>query len=161
MNLIYDVAHNIAKIEKHIVDGKEKVLCVHRKGATRSLGPYSPHLPDSYKEIGQPVIIPGDMGTASYLLLGTKKAEAESFSSTCHGAGRTKSRHEAIRTMDFNRLMKELREKKIEVRASGKSTLLEEAPGAYKNIDQVIEVVEGAGLSKKVARMRPLCVLKG
>jgi len=161
MDLIYDVAHNIAKFEKHIVNGKEKTLCVHRKGATRAFGPGNPQLPRQYQDIGQPVIIPGDMGTASYLLVGTKKAEAESFASTCHGAGRVKSRHEAIRTVDFDRLIKELRGKGIEVRATGKNTIVEEAPSAYKDIDQVVEVVEGAGLSRKVCRMRPLCVVKG
>jgi len=101
------------------------------------------------------------MGTASYLLVGTKKAELESFGSTCHGAGRVKSRHEAIRTVDFDQLMKELRGKGIEVRATGRTTIVEEAPSAYKDIDQVVDVVEGAGLSRKVARMRPLCVVKG
>ncbi len=161
MDLIYDVAHNIAKFEKYVVDGESKTLCVHRKGATRALGPGNLQLPLKYRDIGQPVIIPGDMGTASYLLVGTKKAEAESFGSTCHGAGRVKSRHEAIRTVDFDRLMKELQEKGIEVRATGKKTIVEEAPSAYKDIDQVVEVVEGAGLSRKVARMRPLCVVKG
>ncbi len=161
MDLIYDVAHNIAKFEEHLVDGKVKTLCVHRKGATRAFGPGNPALPLKYQKIGQPVIIPGDMGTASYLLVGTKKAETESFSSTCHGAGRVKSRHEAIRTVDLDRLIKELKEKGIEVRAAGKKTIVEEAPSAYKDIDRVIDVVEQAGLSKKVCRMRPICVIKG
>ena len=161
MYLIYDVAHNIAKFEKYIIDGQEKVLCVHRKGATRAFGPGHKELPEKYKDMGQPVIIPGDMGRASYLLVGTKKAEEESFSSTCHGAGRLKSRHEAIRTGDFNTLIKELSSKGIEVRATGKKTVLEEAPSAYKNVDEVAEVVCKAGLSKKVCRMKPLCVVKG
>ena len=161
MSLIYDVAHNIAKFEKHIVDGKEKNLCIHRKGATRAFGPGNPELPDRYKETGQPVIIPGDMGTASYLLAGTKQAEEESFASTCHGAGRVKSRHEALRTVDLDQLLKELRNKGVQVRATGKKTIVEEAPSVYKNIDDVIEVVHNAGLSKKVCRMRPLCVVKG
>lgn len=160
MYLIYDVAHNIAKFEKHIVDGKEKVLCVHRKGATRAFGPGNLELPPRYREIGQPVIIPGDMGTASYLLLGTEQAQ-ESFFSTCHGAGRVKSRHEALKTVDFNKLMEKLSAKGIEVRAAGKKTIVEEAPAAYKNIDDVVEVVCKAGLSKKVCRMKPLCVVKG
>jgi len=161
MDLIYDVAHNIAKFEKHKINGKEKLLCIHRKGATRSLGPGNPLLPSKYKEIGQPVIIPGDMGRASYLLIGTKKAEEESFSSTCHGAGRVKSRHEAIRTVNLNTLLNELKTKGIEVRATGKKTIVEEAPSAYKNVDDVVEVVDKAGLSKKVCRMKPLCVIKG
>ncbi|UCG35582.1 MAG: RtcB family protein, partial [Candidatus Omnitrophota bacterium] len=161
MSLIYDVAHNIAKFEKHIVDGKEKTLCIHRKGATRAFGPGNPELPERYRQIGQPVIIPGDMGTASYLLIGTKQAEEESFSSTCHGAGRVKSRHEAIRTVDFDRLIKDLKSKGIEVRATGKKTVVEEAPSAYKDIDDVVNVVHNAGLSKKICRMKPLCVVKG
>lgn len=161
MDLIYDVAHNIAKFEKYLIDGEKKTLCVHRKGATRALGPGNLQLPLKYRDIGQPVIIPGDMGTASYLLVGTKKAEAESFGSTCHGAGRVKSRHEAIRTVNLDQLLKELKGKGIEVRATGRNTIVEEAPSAYKDIDQVVSVVEGAGLSNRVARMRPLCVVKG
>ncbi|MDP2922662.1 MAG: RtcB family protein [Candidatus Omnitrophota bacterium] len=161
MDLIYDVAHNIAKFEKHIVDGKEKMLCIHRKGATRAFGPGHPELPQKYKDIGQPVIIPGDMGRASYLLVGTKKAEEETFSSTCHGAGRVCSRSAALKNIDINVLMKELKSKGIEVRATGKKTIVEEAPSVYKNIDDVIEVVHKAGLSNKVCRMRPLCVVKG
>jgi tRNA-splicing ligase RtcB (3'-phosphate/5'-hydroxy nucleic acid ligase) len=160
-DLIYDVAHNIAKIERHVVDGKEKVLCVHRKGATRAFGPGNPDLPHNYQPIGQPVIIPGDMGTASYLLVGTKKAESESFASACHGAGRAKSRHEALRTVDFDILMKDLGKKGIEVRSAGKRTIVEEAPSAYKDINAVVDVVQRAGLSKKVCKMRPLCVIKG
>jgi len=161
MDLIYDVAHNIAKFEKYNIDGKEKTLCVHRKGATRSFGPQNPALPEKYRSIGQPVIIPGDMARASYLLVGTKKCEEESFGSTCHGAGRLKSRHEAIRTVNFDDLMKHLYQKGIEVRAAGKRTILEEAPWAYKDVDMVVNVVVKAGLSKKVCKMRPLCVIKG
>ena len=161
MDLIYDVAHNIAKLEKHIVDGKNKLLCVHRKGATRSFGPGNPELPEKYQETGQPVIIPGDMGRASYLLVGTKKSEEETFASTCHGAGRVSSRHEALKRIDVNVLLKELKAKGIEVRATGKKTIVEEAPSVYKNIDDVIEVVQKSGISRKICRMRPLCVVKG
>ena len=161
MNLVYDVAHNIAKFEKHIVDSQERVLCVHRKGATRSFGPGNPDLPQKYSKIGQPVIIPGDMGTASYLLLGTKKAEEESFASTCHGAGRIKSRHEALRTIKLESVLKYLKDKGVEVRATGKRTIVEEAPSVYKNIDMVVDIVHRAGLSKKVCRMKPICVVKG
>ncbi len=161
MDLVYDVAHNIAKFEEYVVNGKKKTLCVHRKGATRALGPGNPQLPLEYRDIGQPVIIPGSMGTGSYLLVGTKKAEAETFGSTCHGAGRVKSRHEAIHTVNLDQLIKELKEKGIEVRATGKKTIVEEAPSAYKDIDQVIDAVEGAGLSRKVCKMKPLCVVKG
>jgi len=161
MDLIYDVAHNIAKFEKYIVDGKEKNLCVHRKGATRSFGPGNPELPQKYQETGQPVIIPGDMGRASYLLVGTKKSEEETFASTCHGAGRVSSRHEALRRINVDDLLKELKAKGIEVRATGKKTIVEEAPSVYKNIDDVIEVVQKSGISRKICRMRPLCVVKG
>ncbi|MBN2120761.1 MAG: intein-containing RctB family protein [Candidatus Omnitrophica bacterium] len=161
MYLIYDIAHNIAKFEKYVIDGKEKTLCVHRKGATRAFGPGNPVLPQRYRQIGQPVIIPGDMGRASYLLLGTKKAEEEAFGSTCHGAGRLKSRHEALRTIDFNSLIKDLDSRGIQVRATGKKTIVEEAPSVYKNVDEVVDVVDKAGLSRKICRMKPLCVVKG
>ena len=161
MKLIYDVTHNIAKMEEHTVDGKKKLLCVHRKGATRAFGPGNPMMPKIYKDIGQPVIIPGDMGSASYLLTGTKKAEADTFASTCHGAGRVKSRHQALRTIDLNNLIESLKSKGIEVRATGKKTIVEEAPQAYKNIDDVVNIVHNCGISLKICRMRPLCVVKG
>lgn len=160
MQLIYDVAHNIAKIEKYVIDGKEKKLCVHRKGATRALGSGHPALPARYKDIGQPVIIPGDMGRNSYLLVGTEKAK-ETFYSTCHGAGRVKSRTEAIRTVNYGRLLQDLESKGIVVKATGRKTILEEAPEAYKDVNDVVDVVHKAGISKKVARMRPLGVIKG
>lgn len=160
MDLVYDVAHNIAKFENYTINGKEKNLCVHRKGATRAFGPGHPDLPEEYRSIGQPVIIPGDMGTASYVLVGTEGA-AETFYSTCHGAGRVKSRHEALKTINFDGLMKELKDKHIEVRATGKKTIIEEAPAVYKNIDDVVDVVSRARLSKKVCRMKPVCVVKG
>jgi tRNA-splicing ligase RtcB len=118
-------------------------------------------VPLKYRSIGQPVIIPGDMGRGSYVLAGTKQAEEETFGTTCHGAGRVKSRHDALRSIDADQLIKELHTKGIEVRSAGKKTLVEEAPQAYKNIDDVITVVERSGLSKKVCRMRPLCVVKG
>ena len=161
MHLIYDVAHNIAKIEKYTIDGKEKKLCVHRKGATRAFGPGHPALPERYKQTGQPVIIPGDMGRNSYLLVGTKKAEAETFGSTCHGAGRLKSRTAAIRSINQNTLLKELESKGIIVKASGRETIVEEAPEAYKDVNDVVDVVHNAGISKRVCRMRPLGVIKG
>jgi len=160
MELIYDVAHNIAKIEKHIVDGKEKNLCVHRKGATRAFPPGHPALPARYKEIGQPVIIPGDMGRNSYLLVGTQKA-AETFYSTCHGAGRLKSRTAASRSINANVLLKDLESKGIIVKASGRGTIVEEAPQVYKDVNDVVDVVHNAGISKRVCRMRPLGVIKG
>jgi len=161
LDLVYDVAHNIAKFEKYTINGKEKTLCVHRKGATRAFGPGNINIPETYSEIGQPVIIPGDMGRASFVLVGTKKAEEETFSSTCHGAGRLKSRTEAINTINFSSLMSELRTKGIEVRATGKQTLVEEAPSAYKDVNEVVNIVHNAGISKKVCRMRPLGVIKG
>lgn len=161
MYLIYDVAHNIAKIEKYNIAGKEKNLCVHRKGATRAFGPGHPALPLRYKKIGQPVIIPGDMGRNSYLLVGTEKAMEETFGSTCHGAGRVKSRTAATRSIDLNALLKELESKGIMVKASGKGTIVEEAPEAYKDINEVVNVVANIGISKRVCRMRPLGVIKG
>ena len=161
MFLIYDVAHNIAKIEKHMVDGKEKLLCVHRKGATRAFGPGHPALPEKYKRIGQPVIIPGDMGRNSYLLVGTQKAMEETFGTICHGAGRVKSRHEAKRTVDYHQLLKELEAKGIVVMATGHGTIVEEAPSAYKDVNEVVDVVHNAGIAKRVARMRPMGVIKG
>ncbi len=161
MYLIYDVAHNIAKIEKHVVDGKKITVCVHRKGATRAFGPGSPDIPAVYKNIGQPIIIPGDMGRSSYLLVGTQKAMDETFASTAHGAGRCLSRTEAIRRCDVNQLRKELEEKGIVVMAAGRGTIAEEAPMAYKDIGEVVEAVHSAGISKRVCRMKPLCVLKG
>jgi tRNA-splicing ligase RtcB len=161
IHLIYDVAHNIAKIEKHIVDGKEKTLCVHRKGATRAFAPDHPALPQKYKKIGQPVIIPGDMGRNSYLLVGTEKAMKETFASTAHGAGRVKSRTAASRSINVDVLLKELESKGIMVKASGRGTLVEEAPQAYKDVNEVVDVVHNAGISKRVCRMRPLGVIKG
>jgi tRNA-splicing ligase RtcB len=161
MELIYDVAHNIAKVEKYTLDGKEKTLCVHRKGATRAFGPGHPALPKRYQKTGQPVIIPGDMGRNSYLLVGTKRAEEETFGSTCHGAGRVKSRTEAARTINVNALLKELESRGILVKASGRGTIVEEAPQAYKDVNEVVDVVHNAGISKRVCRMKPLCVIKG
>jgi tRNA-splicing ligase RtcB len=134
---------------------------VHRKGATRAFGPGHPALPERYKKTGQPVIIPGDMGRNSYLLVGTKKAEEETFGSTCHGAGRLKSRTEATRSINLNTLLKELEAKGITVKASGRGTIVEEAPQAYKDVNEVVDVVHNAGISKRVARMRPVGVIKG
>ncbi len=160
MRLIYDVAHNIAKIEKHNIDGQEKKLCVHRKGATRAIPSGHPALPPRYQKTGQPVIIPGDMGRNSYLLVGTEGAR-ETFFSTCHGAGRLKSRTAALRSIDANVLLKDLESKGIIVKASGRSTIAEEAPQAYKDVNEVVDVVHNAGISKRVCRMRPLGVIKG
>lgn len=160
MDLIYDVAHNIAKLEKYSIDGKEKTLCVHRKGATRAFPPAHADLPAKYKKIGQPVIIPGDMGRNSYLLVGTKKAE-ETFYSTCHGAGRMMSRSAAIQKLRGRSIKEELEKKGILVMSTGRETLAEEAPEAYKDVNEVVNVVHEAGISKRVCRMRPLGVIKG
>ncbi len=160
MDLVYDVAHNIAKIEKYNINGKERTLCVHRKGATRAFPPGHPEIPEKYKKCGQPVIIPGDMGRNSYLLVGTKRAE-ETFYSTCHGAGRLMSRSAAIHACRGRSISRELENKGIIVKSSGRETLAEEAPEAYKNVNEVVSVVEGAGISKRVCRMRPLGVIKG
>jgi len=160
MDLIYDVAHNIAKIEKYTIDGSQRTLCVHRKGATRAFPPGHPELPAKYQKTGQPVIIPGDMGRNSYLLVGTRKAE-ETFFSTCHGAGRRMSRSAAISACRGRSISRELEDKGIIVKSSGRETLAEEAPEAYKDVNEVVGVVEGAGISKKVCRMRPIGVIKG
>ncbi len=161
LRLIYDVAHNIAKIEEYEIDGKRTKVCVHRKGATRAFGPQNPETPEIYKNLGQPVIIPGSMGTASYLLVGTKKAEEESFGSVCHGAGRVMSRKKAKMMIRGTELQKELEMKGIYARTYSMPGLAEEAPQAYKDIDKVINVVTGAGLAQKVARLKPMGVIKG
>jgi len=158
---VYDVAHNIAKIENHKVNGLRKQLCVHRKGATRAFPPGHPDLPQAYRKWGQPVLIPGDMGTASYVLLGTEAAMEASFGSTCHGAGRVLSRQAAIKSAKGRSIDKELAEAGIVAKARGRTGLAEEQPSAYKDIDAVVECVSAAGLSKKVARLRPLGVIKG
>ncbi|MBC8461503.1 MAG: RtcB family protein, partial [Deltaproteobacteria bacterium] len=161
MNLIYDVCHNIAKKEKHVIDGEKRTVCVHRKGATRSFPPGHEALCDQYRNIGQPVIIPGDMGTASYVLLGTQKAMEETFGSTCHGAGRVLSRKAAKKASKGRAIHRELEDKGILVKWTGRSTLAEEIPEAYKDISEVVEVVHEVGISKKVAKLRPIGVVKG
>jgi len=161
MHMVYDVAHNIAKFEEHRVEGKLCQVLVHRKGATRAFGPGHPDLPEKYRSVGQPVLIPGDMGRASYVLVGTQRAMEETFGSTCHGAGRLLSRHAAIKATRGRSIAKELEAQGILVMSRGRDTLSEEAPEAYKNIDDVVRVVDRAGLSRKVAKMRPLGVVKG
>lgn len=161
MSLIYDVAHNIAKIEEHIVNGRKMKLIVHRKGATRAFPPGHPELPAAYKNIGQPVIIPGDMGRASFVLIGTERGMQEAFGSTCHGAGRLMSRHQAIRRAKGRSIRREMEDRGIIVRVAGRETLAEEMPEAYKDVSNVVDVVHNAGLSKKVVKLRPLGVIKG
>jgi tRNA-splicing ligase RtcB (3'-phosphate/5'-hydroxy nucleic acid ligase) len=162
LNLIYDVSHNIAKMEDHNIDGVMKKICVHRKGATRAFPPGHKDIPEKYKDIGQPVIIPGDMGRYSYILVGTEKAMSESYGSTCHGAGRLMSRTKAKKVVQGSVLKKELFDKKgIIVMAGSMQGLAEEAPQAYKDVNEVVNIAHNAGISKKVARLRPLGVLKG
>lgn len=161
MNLVYDVCHNIAKFERHLVEGKEKEVCIHRKGATRALPPGHNLLPDVYKSTGQPILIPGDMGTASYVCVGTQGAIKETFASTCHGAGRVLSRKASKRAAQGRAIARELEDRGIFVMAVGKHALAEEIPEAYKDVDRVVEVVHNAGLSKKVAKLRPIGVIKG
>jgi len=161
LELIYDVAHNIAKIEEHSVNGKRLRTCVHRKGATRSFGPGHPVLPEKYREVGQPVLVPGDMGTNSYVLAGTQKAMAETFGSTCHGAGRLLSRAAAKRSLRGSEVRRSLEREGIIVRAGSDAGIAEEAPDAYKDVTAVVEVTHRAGISRKVAKLRPMGVIKG
>ncbi len=161
ISVVYDVCHNIAKIEDHIVDGKKRPLCVHRKGATRAFPPHHAQTPDAYKGVGQPVLIPGDMGRCSYVLVGTEKAYTSTFGSTCHGAGRVLSRGKAKKLARSRNISRELKEKGILVRADSRATMDEEMPEAYKDVTEVVDVVEHAGISKKVAQLKPLCVIKG
>lgn len=161
MSLVYDVCHNIAKLEEHVVNGVKKKVWVHRKGATRAFPPGHPEVPSMYRAIGQPVIIPGDMGRASWVLVGQQGSMERSFGTTCHGAGRAMSRTAAIKEAAGRRIDKELAAKGVIARAQSHKGLAEEQPKAYKNVDDVVEVVHQAGLSKKVARMRPIGVIKG
>ncbi len=161
LDLIYDVCHNIAKIETHMVNGEKKKLCVHRKGATRAFPPNHPEIPEKYRSIGQPVLIPGDMGRCSYVLVGTERAMKETFGSTCHGAGRVLSRHQAIKAAKGRSIGKELEEKGIIVKGASRETLVEEIPDAYKDVTDVVNVVHNAGISRKVVKLVPLGVIKG
>lgn len=158
---VYDIAHNIGKFEYHLVGCHKKMVCVHRKGATRAFGPGSEGIPPEYLEIGQPVLVPGSMGTSSWVLVGTEVSMQRSFGSTCHGAGRVMSRSEAKRKVWGADLRNELEDAGIQIRAGSLSGLAEEAPQAYKDVDLVVESVVGAGLAKKVARLIPLIVIKG
>ena len=160
-DVVYDVCHNIAKFEEHVVYGKKKIVCVHRKGATRSFGSGRKEIPEAYKKVGQPVIIPGSMGTASYLLVGTKKAEELTFGSTVHGAGRVSSRSAALKNLRGEEVKKKLSQKGIEVKSGSWKALAQEAPEVYKDIDEVVKVVDELGISKKIARLKPLVVVKG
>ncbi|HKC25878.1 MAG TPA: RtcB family protein, partial [Thermoanaerobaculia bacterium] len=159
--LLYDVSHNTCKLEEHVVDGKLRKLHVHRKGATRAFGPGHPELPEAYRAVGQPVLIGGTMGTASFVLAGTKEGDRLSFASSCHGAGRRMSRSQAKKTWQGAAVVKELGEKGILIKAHSVSGVAEEAPGAYKDVEAVAEVAEAVGLSRRVARVRPIACVKG
>jgi tRNA-splicing ligase RtcB (3'-phosphate/5'-hydroxy nucleic acid ligase) len=161
MNLLYDVAHNIAKLEEHVIDGVTKKVWVHRKGATRAFPAGHPEVPAAFRAVGQPVIIPGDMGRASWILVGQPGSMAQTFGTTCHGAGRAMSRTAAVKNAHGRRIDKELEARGVIARAQSLKGLAEEQPKAYKDVDEVVDVVHRAGLSKKVARMRPVGVIKG
>jgi tRNA-splicing ligase RtcB len=161
LHQVYDIAHNMGKLETHEIDGRLVTVCVHRKGATRAFGPGSPGLPPEYRKIGQPVIIPGSMGTASWVLVGTQDSMTRSFGSSCHGAGRVMSRSKAKKEVHGDTLRRELETRGIKVRAGSLPGLAEEAPSAYKDVDMVVETVSDAGIAKKVARLRPVAVIKG
>jgi tRNA-splicing ligase RtcB len=161
LHQVYDIAHNMGKVETHLIEGKEVKVCVHRKGATRAFGPGAAELPPEYQAIGQPVLVPGSMGTASWVLVGTQASMQRSFGSSCHGAGRLMSRHQAKREVRGETLRRELESEGIHIRAGSMSGLAEEAPQAYKDVDAVVETVAGAGIARKVARLRPVVVVKG
>lgn len=161
LHQVYDIAHNMGKIETHHIEGKSIKVCVHRKGATRAFGPGAPGLPEEYREIGQPVLVPGSMGTASWVLVGTQASMERSLGSSCHGAGRLMSRARAKKEVRGDKLRQELENDGIQIRAGSMASLAEEAPQAYKNVDAVVETVAGAEIARKVARLRPVAVIKG
>ncbi|MCE5296257.1 MAG: RtcB family protein, partial [Euryarchaeota archaeon] len=161
MGLVYDVAHNIAKLEDHQYEGTRHKVYVHRKGATRAFPKGHDDVPQKYRSVGQPVIIPGDMGAGTYVLVGTEQVMKEAFGSTCHGAGRVMSREAAIRKYTVNGIRQDLESRGVYVKASTRDGILEEAPGAYKDVDDVVNIVTGAGLTKIVAKLTPLGVMKG
>jgi tRNA-splicing ligase RtcB len=161
IEVVYDVCHNIAKFEQFLIDGQVRRVCVHRKGATRAYPPGHPQTPPAYRDVGQPVLIPGDMGRYSYVLVGTARAFEDTFGSTCHGAGRRMSRHQAKRSVRGRSLVQEFAERGIHIRAAGMATVAEEVPEAYKDVADVVRVVHGAGLSTRVAQLRPIGVIKG
>jgi tRNA-splicing ligase RtcB len=161
MQVVYDVSHNIAKIEQHLVEGKVKQLLVHRKGSTRAFPPHHPLIPVDYQLIGQPVLIGGTMGTSSYVLTGTQQGMNETFGSTCHGAGRAMSRNKSRRTLSSTEVLANLREKGISIRVASPKLLVEEAPESYKDVHQVVDTCHAAGIAKKAVRLRPICVVKG
>jgi len=161
MRLLYDVCHNIAKFETHKVNGKDTKLCVHRKGATRAFAPGREEVPEVFRDIGQPVLIPGDMKRASYVLVGTEKAMEQTWGSTCHGAGRLMSRTAAKKMSAGRSITREMEDAGIIVRGASRGTLVEEIPEAYKDVNEVVDIVHNAGISRKVAKLRPMGVIKG
>jgi tRNA-splicing ligase RtcB len=161
MKLLYDVAHNIAKLEEHTVDGKKVKVYVHRKGATRAFPKNRDDIPKEYRSIGQPVIIPGSMGTSSYILCGDEGSMKETFGTTCHGSGRLMSRHQALREIPASKTFSSLKSKGIEIRVRTRKLISEEAEWVYKNVDDVVGVVEKAGISKIVSKNVPMGVVKG
>lgn len=161
LEIIYDVAHNIAKVEEHTINGKKVKVVVHRKGATRAFPPNHIDLPQKYKEVGQPVLVPGDMGRYSFVLVGTNKAMSETFGSTCHGAGRVMSRSQALREEEANKIINSLNKKGIKIKAESKKTIVEESPDAYKDVQDVVDVLHEEGISTKVVKLRPIAVMKG
>jgi tRNA-splicing ligase RtcB len=161
MHVIYDVSHNIAKVEEHMVDGRPKTLLVHRKGSTRAFPPHHPLIPVDYQFTGQPVLIGGTMGTCSYVLTGTDKGMEETFGSTCHGAGRAFSRAKSRRNLDYTQVLSALEEKGISIRVASPKLVMEEAPESYKDVTQVVNTCHAAGISQKVVKLRPIAVVKG
>eukprot|EP01102_Stenamoeba_stenopodia_P008072 TRINITY_DN2290_c0_g1_i5.p1 TRINITY_DN2290_c0_g1~~TRINITY_DN2290_c0_g1_i5.p1 ORF type:complete len:235 (+),score=47.20 TRINITY_DN2290_c0_g1_i5:30-707(+) len=161
MHVIYDVSHNIAKVEEHMVNGRMKQLLVHRKGATRAFPPHHPLIPVDYQFTGQPVLIGGTMGTCSYVLTGTEKGMEETFGSTCHGAGRSQSRNKSRRTLGYEEVLAELARKDISIRVASPKLVMEEAPESYKDVCAVVDTCHTAGISKKCIKLRPVAVIKG
>lgn len=161
MHVVYDVSHNIAKIEEHMVDGRPKTLLVHRKGSTRAFPPHHPLIPVDYQLTGQPVLIGGTMGTCSYVLTGTDKGMTETFGSTCHGAGRARSRNNARNKLDYQQVLDALKAKGIAIRVASPKLVMEEAPESYKDVTEVVETCHAAGISKKAVKLRPVAVIKG
>ena len=161
MHVVYDVSHNIAKIEEHMVDGKLKTLLVHRKGSTRAFPPHHPLIPVDYQYTGQPVMIGGTMGTCSYILTGTQKGMDETFGSTCHGAGRARSRNNSRNKLDYAEVLENLKTKGISIRVASPKLVMEEAPESYKDVTEVVNTCHDAGISKKAVKLRPIAVVKG
>ena len=161
MHVVYDVSHNIAKVEEHDVDGRRKTLLVHRKGSTRAFPPHHPLIPVDYQYTGQPVLIGGTMGTCSYILTGTEKGMRETFGSTCHGAGRARSRNNARNKLDYVDVLEKLKTKGVAIRVASPKLVTEEAPESYKDVTEVVNTCHDAGISKKAVKLRPIAVVKG